>query len=692
LEFIDLPGTYSLSAYSFEEVVSRDFIIFQKPDVVLDVLDATNLERNLYLCLQFQELGVPLVGALNMIDEAEKNGILIDVEHLSDLLQIPFVKTSAYYKRGMEELMEVLLKTALDQREILKLAAQNDLPFGNSEPVGRHLNYGRDIEKYHNDLIQFLSSDASFAKRYSLHWMAIKLIENDSDALKKIKEEHMEADIIIAKCELIRQSIFIEFSMEATSLVAQQRYGFIRGAIREAVNFTPLTEDSLTEKLDRFALHKHLGMVIFFAMMYLIYYLTFTIGNYLSDYVALLFKFISEIVSLLIPQGIFQRFLVEGIIGGVGGVIVFLPIILLIFAGLSFLEDSGYLARASFVMDRFMHQFKMHGRSFIPLMISTGCAVPAVMSTRALASQKDRIITAMVLPMMMCTAKTPVVAMLVGVFFINHAGVVFWLIWFFAWLVALFSALFLNKTVFQGDATPFVMELPPYRFPTLFGIMKHMWDKAMGYLKKAGTIILAASIITWIVFNFPKKENLSFDYISQKEQITQQIKELKVKGNEPDKFKIDLLNHKRIELENRRSKEEIGYSIGGRIGMFIEPFFALMGFDWKMSVSILAALPAKEIVVSTMGVVYGIGELAKETDKGEGGSLKEAIRHDPNYNPLTIISFLIFVMLYSPCFATLAVIKRELGGWRWVFFSMIFSFSLASILAIMVYQLGKILI
>lgn len=695
-EFIDLPGTYSLTAYSFEEVISRDFILFQKPDVVLDVLDSTNLERNLYLCLQLQELGVPIVGALNMIDESENLGIQIDSDHLSNLLQVPFVKTSAIQKRGIDILLEELLTVTLKHRGIQKKSQKSDMPYGLSEPVGRHLNYGKYLEEVHNQLILDLSVDAEFAREYSLHWVAIKLIEKDEDAIKKVASEHWNGQKVLENGAIIRKKIQNEFGIDATSMVAGQRYGFIKGAVKEALTMPEKeTKQTLTEMLDKFALNRFGGIFIFFGIMYLIYSITFNLGNILSDYIDSFFGFIGSGLTTVLPQGLLQDFVVQGVIGGVGGVLVFLPIILLIFAGLSFLEDSGYLARAAFVMDKFMHQFGMHGRSFIPLMISTGCAVPAVMSTRALASQKDRVITAIVLPMMMCTAKTPVIAMLVGAFFTAQAGLVFWLIWVLAWFIALLSSLILSKTVFHGDATPFVMELPPYRFPTLVGTMKHMWMKTVGYLKKAGTIILAASIVTWIVFNFPRKDTFSFDYQAQKKKIMIQLALLRTKKErlgEVDLNKIKSLRKEINSLENKKSKEEIEYSLGGRFGKFIEPLFSVMGFDWKMSISLVAALPAKEIVISTMGVVYGIGEVDVESGEGRGGSLKEAMRRDKKYNKLIVISFMIFVLIYTPCFATLAVIRREMGSWRWVFFSVFFSMGIAALLATGVYQIGRLLI
>lgn len=706
IEFIDLPGIYSLSAYSFEEVVSRDFILLQKPDLVIDVIDATNLERNFYLCLQFQELGVPMVGALNMIDEADKKGISIDTEQLSNLLQIPFVKVSAVKREGLENLLSKSIEVILSNRSISSRSSQFEINGENgngndkeryhaalTEPRGRHTNYGEAIEKAHAALIDILKKDRKFAAKYSLHWVAIKLLEKDKDAHLKVENNHRFSAEVLSAAQRIRKELEQEFIVDSSTLVAQQRYGFIRGAMQEAV-MSPRSSDrpSLTDMLDRFALHRVAGIFVFFAMMFLIYNLTFLIGNFISDYIDLMFASLASLLRDVLPPGIFSDLLVDGVIGGVGGVLVFLPIILLLFAFLSFLEDTGYMARAAFVMDKLMHRFGLHGRSFIPMMISTGCAVPAIMATRTLANHRDRIITAIVSPMMMCSAKSPVIAMLMAAFFPAWAGTMFWGLWLISWLVSLISALILSKTVFQGQSTPFVMELPPYRMPTIYGVLRHMWDKAIGYLKKAGTIILAASVITWIFFNFPRKTEFSKDFDGQVSALEREIQKksdnldsLKdVKDKERAQNKIAKLKEQAKHLENGKNQESLQYSMGARLGKQLEPLFAPLGMDWKMVVSLIAAMPAKEVALSTFGVLYGVD--AEDAEDPNSLSLVSAMRNDKNYSAATVMAFAVFLLLYIPCFATLAVIKKEFDGWRWVIFSVLFSVMIAYIFSLFVYQ------
>ncbi len=677
IEFIDLPGIYSLSAYSFEEVVGRDFILLQKPEVVLDVIDATNLERNFYLCLQFQELGVPVIGALNMMDAAEKKGISIDTDLLGNLLHIPFVKTSALRKEGLDLLLERIIEVAVQNREIKKRAvASSRSQAALTEPRGRHCNYGHDIETAHENIIAELSRDPLFAEQFSLHWVAIKLLENDKDAYQKVEANHRFSRDVLQLVSRVRARLEKMYGMDSTTLVAQQRYGFIRGALREAVvSPEPDEANDFTEKVDRWLLHQKFGLLFFFGIMFLVYNITFLIGDFLAGFIDTFFGWLARHASTALGEGILKDFIVDGMIGGVGGVIVFLPVILLLFAFLSFLEDTGYMARAAFVMDKVMHKFGLHGRSFIPMMISTGCAVPAVLATRTLANHRDRVVTAIVLPMMMCSAKTPVVAMLMAGFFGPYSGLMFWLLWLSAWLVALISARLLSRVMFKGNTTPFVMELPPYRMPTASGIIRHMWDKAIGYLRKAATVILAASVITWILFHIPQKTGGTYD-----QEIVALTKQQLNAQSQKD------ISNKIKELEFARNQENIRYSYGGRLGVWMQPFFAPLGMDWKMVVALLAAMPAKEIVISTFGVLYGV---EGEPDSGDGNlSIIRAMRHDQVYNPAIVFAFAIFLLLYIPCLATLAVIKKEFDGWRWVLFTQIFSFLTAYAIAWISYQIG----
>jgi ferrous iron transport protein B len=490
VEFIDLPGTYSLSAYSLEEVVSRDFVLNEKPDVVVDILDSTNLERHLYLLLQFQELGVPIVGALNMTDEVEAKGIKIDSEQLGSILGIPFVKTVGSTGAGIERLLEVALKVAEGQ-----LTSQK-----------RHLNYGKQVELAHEAIIDTLMLDESFKERYSLHWIAIKLLEKDQDAIRKVANEHHFAAIVLQAAKDWRERLEKEFGEDCEVIIGEQRYAYIHGATKETVKLSRprYRRVDFTEKIDRVVLNRFLGIPIFLSVMFIIYQITFKLGNPLSDGVSIFFTRLSLFLTGVLPAGPLRELLTNGIIKGVGGVLMFLPLVVLLFLGLSFLEDTGYLSRAAFVMDKFFHIFGLHGRSFIPFMISTGCAVPGIMSARVLANQKDRKVTILVSPLMMCGAKAPVVAMLVAAFFPNRATIIFWSIWLFGWLMAFVIALIFKQSLFRGAQTPFVMELPPYRMPTVKNVLSHMWEKSSEYIKKAGTVILAASIVVWFLLSYPR--------------------------------------------------------------------------------------------------------------------------------------------------------------------------------------------
>ncbi len=639
LEIIDLPGTYSLSAYSLEEVVSRDFVLNEKPDVIVDVLDSTNLERHLYLLLQFQELGVPIVGALNMTDEAEAKGIVIDSEQLGRILGIPFVKTVGNTGRGVEQLLD----TAVNVAE------------GKLESNKRHLNYGKQVEIAHNAVIATLELDPEFKNRYSLHWVAIKLLEKDQDATRKVQREHRFPEMVLTATREWQQRLEKYFQEDSEIIIGEQRYAYIHGALKETVTQTGHHDgNDLTEKIDRVVLNRFLGIPIFFAVMFGIYQMTFALGNPMSDLISGSFSQLSTLVAKILPAGVLQDLISNGIINGVGGVLTFLPLVLFLFLGLSFLEDSGYMARAAFVMDKFFHVFGLHGRSFIPFMISTGCAVPGIMSARVLPNRKDRIVTIMVSPLMMCGAKAPVVAMLAAAFFPENATVVFWGIWLSGWLMAFGIALLFKRTLFRGVQTPFVMELPPYRRPQIKSVILHMWEKSAEYIKKAGTVILAASVIVWFCLSYPK---LSTE-----------------------------------EMELRQDNiTPVEYSFGGRLGKSIEPVLKWAGFDWKIGVSLVAGVAAKEVIISTTGILYGLDSNESDESSQSDFLVKENLSRDPNYSPLTALALMLFVMIYIPCLATLAMVKKELGSWKWPVFQAAYTLTAALVVAVGVYQIGSLL-
>ena len=653
IEIIDLPGTYSLTAYSLEEIVARDFVIKEKPDVIIDVLDATNLERQLYLLLQFQELGVPLVGALNMSDECEKKGIDIDHERLSSILGIPLVKTVGTRGYGIDCLLDTAIRVAKG-----KLRADQ-----------RHLNYGEDVENAHDQIIKVLETDPGFSHKYPVHWLAIKLLENDRDAIQKVKSEHTNAETVLGESERIRRQLENHFHDDIISILAERRYAYINGAIREAVRIDR-TRPAIdwTERIDRVILNRFLGIPIFLLIMFLIYQATFGLGNPLAGLISNSFANLADFVNLHLPDNRFRDFLTNGLIAGVGGVLVFLPLVVLLMLGLSLLEDTGYMARAAFVMDKFFHLFGLHGRSFIPLMLATGCAVPGVMAARSLANRRDRIITIMVTPLMMCSAKTPVIAMLAAAFFPEKAGLIFWGIWFLSWFMALIIALIFRKTFFKGDQSPFVMELPPYRWPSFRSVMIHMWQRTLAYLRKAGTIILFAAIIVWSALHNPTNPGSHFTDASQ--------------------FNVE--NNQGSETVNQG--QQLYHSYAGQIGRGLEPILKWAGFDWKIGVSLIAGLAAKEVIISTLGMLYGIPEGAQEaTEQSKMTTVSYQISRDPNYSPLSAFSLMIFVMLYTPCLATLAVVRKELGHIKWALFQAVYTVTIAFIASVAIFQIGTFL-
>ena len=669
IEFVDLPGTYSLTAYSPEEIVTREYVLKDRPDLIVDVLDSTNLERNLYLCLQFQELGLPVIGALNMSDEAELKGVAIDEKLLGDILDVPMVKTVGRSGRGIGSLLDLIV----------------DIHEGKRTLLGRSINYGREIEGEIEKLLPILSSDRDFAEKFPVRWIAIKLLEEDKHAIEKVDKEHQDAFIVQDRAAQSRQWLYKHYKDESVQVVGEQRYAYIHGAAREAVKRTkPAHVDSLTNKLDRIVLNRYFGFVLFFAVMFGIYQFTFLLGNPLGEWIGIGFGRLGEFLTSTMPATALRDLLVDGIIGGVGGVIEFLPLVVLLFLSLSFLEDSGYMARAAFVMDKFFHLFGMHGRSFIPFMIATGCAVPAVMSARTLVNPRDRIITVLVTPIMMCGAKVPVVAMLASAFFEEKAGTVFWLVWLAGWLLSFTVAWVFRKTLFRGEVSPFVMELPPYRMPTPRAILMHMWDRSYMYIRKAGTIILGLSIVIWFLLYYPKPPNYAEDLDMNRQQV---FNEWKMTASvPPTEAELEALDSRVAALENEFARDAIEHSFLGRLGIAMEPIFRPAGFDWRISIGLLGGLTAKEVIISTLGIVHGLGD---NEDEGVSVTLQREFSSNPDYSPAMALAMMFFVLIYVPCLATLAVVKKELGSWKWPIFLASYTFVFAWGMAVLIYQVGS---
>ena len=640
---VDLPGTYSLSAYSPEELYVRKQIVEKTPDVVINVIDTSNLERNLYLTTQLIDMHLRMVCALNMFDETERRGDHVDYDKLSELFGVPMVPTVFTNGRGVEELFKVVIDMYEGQE--------------NSQRNYRHIhiNHGHELEHGIKEMQEHLKQEDNLRQRYSTRYLAIKLLEHDKDVEAYIAS-FPDAKEIIAHRDQAEQRVKEETGEDSETAIMDAKYGFIHGALKEAGYETGHDKDTYrtTHVIDRFITNRYLGFPIFLLLLFVMFSVTFYIGQYPMDWIEAGVAWLGEIISTTMPDGPLKAMLVDGVIGGVGSVIVFLPQILILYFFISYMEDSGYMARAAFIMDKLMHKMGLHGKSFIPLVMGFGCNVPAVMATRTIESRRSRLITMLVLPLMSCSARLPIYIMITGTFFAAHyRSLVMLSLYAVGILLAVVVSRVLSLFVIKGEDTPFVMELPPYRFPTWKAIGRHTWEKGKQYLKKMGGIILVASVIVWALGYFPHDESLSM-----------------------------------------REQQEQSYI--GRIGKTIEPVFRAQGFDWKLDVGLVAGIGAKEVVASTMGVLYANNDSFGDDEayNNEGGkydTLLAQMRAD-GITPLAAYCFLLFVVIYFPCIATVAAIKGETGSWRWAAFSAVYTTVLAWIVSAVVYQVGSLFI
>ncbi|MEW6686614.1 MAG: ferrous iron transport protein B [Candidatus Edwardsbacteria bacterium] len=659
INVVDLPGTYSLTAYSIDEIVARNFIVEEKPDVVIDIIDASNLERNLYLATQFMELGVPLVLAFNMSDVAEKQGLLIDKDRLSELLGSPIVFTVATKKKGMDELLNEAIKLAEDKTKLREIT----------------VGYGKELQEEITKLENILIKDKVLIQKYPSRWLATKLLENDNEVRKKIEESSYSSEIL-AQVEKSTHHLQGIFGDTPEAIIADRRYGFISGACSEAVKRSYEVRHTLSDKIDNILINRILGLPIFLGLMWLVFKFTFKLSEPLMGWVEAGQEWLGNFVGRFLLEGsALQSLVVDGIIGGVGSVLIFVPIIFLLFLAIALLEDSGYMARAAFIMDRLMHKIGLHGRSFIPMLLGFGCNLPAIMATRTIEDRKDRFVTILVNPFISCGARLPVYTLLIGAFFSERiAGNVLFSLYIVGIVMAIIMAKIFRRFLFKGPAAPFVMELPPYRMPTIKGLLIHMWERGVVYLKKAGTIIFAGCVLVWFLSNFPWSPKYSKDYDTLIEQ---------AEGSE------ELVT----QLENEKAFEKLEKSYAGRLGKTIAPVFKPLGFDdWRVSVGLVGGFIAKEIVVGTLGTLHSVGE-ADEESESLRESLQNQSRPDGNkmYNPLVAYALMVFVLLYIPCVATIAVIKRETNSWRWPTFAAFYTTAVAWIMAFIIYQGGKLL-
>jgi ferrous iron transport protein B len=632
LTLVDLPGTYSLTAYSIEEIVARNFITNEKPDVVVDVIDASNLERNLYLGVQLIELGVPVVFAFNMSDVARARGFEFDLEMLARLLGAPIVQTVGHRKTGMD----TLLRTALRVADAGRPARPPDI------------HYGPDIEHALAAILALLEGRAVFADGNEARWTAVKLLENDAEVTGRFEDPALLAAV---KSEQARIETVLGDSAEM--IIADHRYGFISGACQGAVRSTIETRHTRSDRVDEIVIHRVWGLPIFLGLMYLVFWLTFAVGGPPMDWLDGLFAWLGAAVSGWWPAGspsLLRSLLVDGMIAGVGGVIIFLPNILFLFLAIAILEDSGYMARAAFMMDRLMHKIGLHGKSFIPMLTGFGCSIPGIMATRTLENHRDRMTTMLVLPLISCGARLPIYALIIPAFFPAgwHAPML-WSIYLIGIALAIVCAKVLRATVFRGESVPFVMELPPYRLPTLKGVLIHMWERAGLYLRKAGTIILGLSIILWALTTFPRSDPAA-------------------PGATPAERQAAALSH----------------TLAGRVGHAMEPVIRPLGFDWRIGTAMIGAFAAKEVFVAQMGIVHAVGE-------GEADSEPLRAKLKAQYSPLVGFCIMLFMLISAPCVATIAATKRESNSWKWALLQLGGLTLLAYVITLIVYQTGRLL-
>jgi ferrous iron transporter FeoB len=662
---VDLPGTYSLSSYSPEELEVRKHIVEEQPDVVLNVIDATNMERNLYLTSQLIDMDVRTVIALNMYDELQKSGDKLDHDSLAQMIGIPIIPTVCKTGEGINELFKNIIQVYEERHPVLRHI---------------HINYGETLEKAVDKVRLTIKADETFPLAISKRHTAIRLLEKDKDVEGFIKTlPSGNADKILTEREHCISEVEQLLQEDCETAFTNARYGFIAGALQETLEPNKMQNASRTQFIDTLVTHKLFGFPIFIAFMWVMFEATFRIGEYPMGWIESLVEYIGELLGGVMADGPFKDLLIDGIIGGVGGVIVFLPNILILYLFISFMEDSGYMARAAFIMDKIMHKMGLHGKSFIPLVMGFGCTVPAIMATRTIESRNSRMITMLINPLMSCSARLPVYVLLIGAFFPQNASLILMLIYFTGIMLAVIAARVFKKYLFYGEDVPFVMELPPYRIPSLKSILIHMWDKAKQYLRKMGGIILLASIIIWFLSYFPHES-------AQSEAFDQQIAE--IENTMPD---TEERQEQIAELEYQKAVELQRNSYIGRLGQTIQPALAPLGFDWKISVGILTGLAAKEVVVSTLSVLY-------TGDSEENNTLSERLKQDKDidgnyvFSPLVALSLMLFVLIYFPCIATVAAITRESGSWKWGAFLIVYSCTLAWVVSFIVFQLGSLIV
>lgn len=682
---VDLPGTYSITAYSPEEIFVRDYIIEKHPDIVVNVIDGSNLERNLFLTTQLIDMDIKVVAALNMYDELKEKKDKLDHEALGKLLGIPFIPTVSSKKEGIETLFDKIIEV-----------------YAGDDDVTRHIhiNYGEFVEKSITKIRDTIRIPENYdlINHVSSRFLAIKLLEDDTDIYKKI-EECPNRDKIIETANNERGVIEKLFTDDSTEdVITKAKYGFISGALKETLKKGEYARKTRAEFFDWLFTHRYWGYPVFLFFMWVMFTATFMLGEYPMGWIENSFDWLSTTLSKVLPAGVFTDLLLNGVLSGVGGVLVFLPNILLLFLFISFMEDTGYMSRAVFIMDKVMHKIGLHGKSFIPMIMGFGCNVPAIMATRTIENKNDRLLTMLINPFMSCSARLPVYVLFISAFFPNNQGNILFGIYMIGVLIAVIVALILKRILAKADDTPFVMELAPFRMPTLRSTVRGMWGKGVEYLKKIAGIILIASIIIWGLSNYPVKKDFDKDY---------EGKTLSVEMSYAGKMEQAGVNAEAIQaieeekaaalraITLQKNAELQEYSLLGRLGHFIEPAIRPLGFDWKMGIALLSGAPAKEIIVGTMGVLY-----QSDVDEDSNISLITKLQEQKYtsgpktgqyvFTPLVAFTFMIFVLLYFPCIGTIVVISRESGHWMWGAFAAIYPTVIAWVVAFAIFQIGSL--
>jgi ferrous iron transport protein B len=684
-DIVDLPGTYSLTAYSLEEVVARDFLADEKPEVVINILDASNLERNLYLTLQFIEMGLPVCIALNMMDVAHTRGIEIDVEALARALNVPIIPIIARSGKGIQELMQ----------------AAGRLAENRNRPAPMMISYGDDIDGALVEMVAQIAESHFMTDCYQPRWIALKYLEKDEQITNQGRCSNPElADRLTRKAAQITAHLQKTLNTYPEAMIADQRYGYIKSILRQGIIRFRTEQQRLfiSDRIDRIVVNRFFGPLIMLAVLLGLYHFTFTFSELPVGWLEGLFGWLGGIVETHMPDGMLKSLLVSGIIDGVGGVFGFVPLIMFMFFGIAILEDSGYLARVAFMLDRVFRIFGLHGSSVMAFIVSGGiaggCAVPGVMATRTLKSRRERLATLLTVPFMNCGAKLPVFALLVAAFFHHRQAAMMFCITLVAWTGALLIAKLLRVTVIKGPATPFVMELPPYRLPTFKGLVIHTWERTWQYARKAGTVILGVSILLWAMMTFPGlPDAVRQDFDARRQAILAaapagdagSIDAAQTGDGLPSE--TDAVRAELLVLEGRRAEAALRHSLAGRLGTALESVSRWAGFDWRTNIALIGGFAAKEVIVSTLGTAYSLGEVSAD----ESRTLSQTLAQSPAWSPLIAVSAILFVMFYAPCFVSVICITREAGHWKWGLFSIAFNTLLAFALAVSTFQLGRLL-